>query len=194
MTKISSICVYCGSSNSVSEDHLDNASLLGKLAAQHNIEIVYGGGRVGSMGRVADGALENSGKVTGIIPEYLQKFEVGHNDVSELVVVDSMHTRKMMMFERSDAFCILPGGLGTLDEFFEIATWKQLGMHDKPIILVNLENFWTPLLDLIKHQIQGGYLRQDPEDIFSVVNNIEEIYDKLASLPESHIKPDISLL
>ncbi|MCZ4280462.1 TIGR00730 family Rossman fold protein [Kiloniella laminariae] len=194
MSGITSICVYCGSSNSVSEKHLDQATLLGQRAAEKGIEIIYGGGRVGSMGRVADGALTGKGRVTGIIPEYLQRFEVGHTGVSELVVVDSMHTRKMQMFERSDAFCILPGGLGTLEEFFEVATWKQLGMHDKPIILINLENFWTPLTDLIDHQIECGYLRQKPEDIYSVVNSIEEVFQTLESLPDSRVKPDITLL
>ncbi|WP_085900760.1 TIGR00730 family Rossman fold protein [Kiloniella majae] len=194
MTKIKSICVYCGSSNAVSEEHLASANQLGKLAAENNIEVIYGGGRVGSMGRVADGALAHSGKVTGIIPEYLDKFEVGHKEVNELIVVGSMHTRKMAMFERSDAFCILPGGLGTLDEFFEIATWKQLGMHDKPIIIINLENFWTPLLELINHQISAGYLRQNPADIYSVVNNIDEVFAQIQSMPESQIKADIKLL
>ncbi|WP_417454217.1 TIGR00730 family Rossman fold protein [Kiloniella sp.] len=194
MTNIKSICVYCGSSNLVSDEHLAKAHQLGRLAAENGIEIVYGGGRVGSMGRVADGALAHNGTVTGIIPEYLDKLEVAHKDVNELIVVDSMHTRKMAMFERSDAFCILPGGLGTLDEFFEIATWKQLGMHDKPLIIVNLENFWTPLLDLIRHQISAGYLRQNPADIYSVVNNIEEVFTQLKSMPESNIETDIKQL
>ncbi|WP_120496263.1 TIGR00730 family Rossman fold protein [Kiloniella sp. EL199] len=194
MTKIKSICIYCGSSNAVSEKHLASANQLGKLAAENNIEVIYGGGRVGSMGQVADGALAHNGKVTGIIPEYLDKFEVGHKEVNELIVVDSMHTRKMAMFERSDAFCILPGGLGTLDEFFEIATWKQLGMHDKPIIIINLENFWTPLLELINHQISAGYLRQNPDDIYSIVNNIDDVFTRIQSMPESHIKADIKLL
>ncbi|WP_421781000.1 TIGR00730 family Rossman fold protein [Kiloniella litopenaei] len=194
MANIKSLCVYCGSSNMVSDKHLAKAHQLGRLAAENNIKIVYGGGRVGSMGRVADGALAHNGTVTGIIPQYLDKLEVAHKEVNELIVVDSMHTRKMTMFEQSDAFCILPGGLGTLDEFFEIATWKQLGMHDKPLIVVNLENFWDPLLNLINHQISAGYLRQDPDNIYSVVNSIEEIFTQLESMPRTSIETDIKRL
>ena len=148
-SEIRTLCVYCGSSNAVAPRHLAAAAELGRLAAGRGIEIVFGGGHVGLMGALADGALVAGGRVTGVIPGHLEAREVGHRGVTELIVVDSMHTRKRRMFEIADAFCALPGGLGTLDETFEIITWKQLGLHDKPIVLVNVEGFWNPLLDLV---------------------------------------------
>ena len=184
---IRALCVYCGSSNSVAPRHLAAAAELGRLAAGRGVEIVFGGGRVGLMGALADGALAAGGRVTGIIPEHLQDLEVGHDGVSEMIVVDSMHTRKRRMFERSDAFCALPGGMGTLDETFEIVTWKQLGLHDKPVLLVNLDGFWDPLLALIAHQLEAGYIRPQHAGLYRVVEGIESIFDTLdAAPPPSH--------
>ncbi len=186
-SRIRALCVYCGSSNAVAPRHLAAAAELGRLAAVRGVEIVFGGGRVGLMGALAGGALAAGGRVTGIIPEHLRDLEVGHDGVSEMIVVDSMHTRKRRMFELSDAFCALPGGLGTLDETFEIVTWKQLGLHDKPVILVNLDGFWDPLLALLAHQLEAGYIRPRHAGLYRVVEGIESIFDALdAAPPPSH--------
>ena len=194
MAQLRSLCVYCGSSNRVDPAHLEGARGLGALAARRGIEIVFGGGHVGLMGALADGALAAGGRVTGIIPEHLQALEVGHEGVSEMIVVDSMHTRKRRMFERSDAFCILPGGLGTLDETFEIITWKQLSLHDKPIVLVNLAGYWDPLLKLLEHQIETGYLRPQHSRLFHVVERIESVFDALEAAPAPVLPADSELL
>ncbi len=187
MTELRALCVYCGSSNSAAASHLETAAELGRLAARRGVEIVFGGGHVGLMGALADGALAEGGRVVGIIPEHLEAREVGHEGVSELVVVDSMHTRKRRMFELSDAFCALPGGIGTLDETFEIVTWKQLGLHDKPVLLVNVDGFWDPLLALLAHQLEAGYIRPRHAGLYRVVEGIESIFDALdAAPPPSH--------
>ncbi len=182
-SRIRALCVYCGSSNAVAPQHLAAAAGLGRLAAGRGIEIVFGGGRAGLMGALANGALDAGGRVTGIIPEHLRDLEVHHNGVSEMVVVDSMHTRKRRMFELSDAFCALPGGLGTLDETFEIITWKQLGLHDKPVVLVNVDGFWNPLLALLAHQLEAGYIRPRHAALYSVVESIESVFDTLDAAP-----------
>ncbi len=179
MTAPFALCVFCGSSNRGDPDHLDLAETLGRHAARRNVAIVFGGGRVGLMGAVADGALAHDGHVVGIIPQHLEDLEVGHRDTSEYHVVDSMHSRKRMMFDRSDAFCILPGGLGTLDETFEMVTWKQLRLHDKPIILLNHNAFWQPLLTLLQHQIDAGYLRGPMDRLITVADSCEEVFDLL---------------
>ncbi len=194
MTELRALCVYCGSSNNVAANHLETAAELGRLAARRGIDIVFGGGNVGLMGALADGALAEGGRVVGIIPEHLEAREVGHRAVSELIVVDSMHTRKRRMFELSDAFCILPGGLGTLDEAFEIITWKQLGLHGKPIVLVNFEGFWDALLNLFAHQLAAGYLHQQHWHLFGVVARVDEVFDAVAGAPAPTVPADSELL
>ncbi|MEE8499045.1 MAG: TIGR00730 family Rossman fold protein [Kiloniellales bacterium] len=194
MTELRALCVYCGSSNGVAAKHLEAAAELGRLAARRGIEIVFGGGHVGLMGALADGALAEGGRVTGVIPEHLKAREVGHRGLSELVVVDSMHSRKRRMFELSDAFCALPGGLGTLDETFEMITWKQLGLHDKPIVLVNLDGFWDPLLALFAHQLEAGYIRPKHAHLVRVVARIESVFDAVAGAPAATIAADTELL
>ncbi len=185
-----SLCVYCGSSGTVDPRHLRAAAELGGLAADRGVEIVFGGGHVGLMGALADGALAAGGRVVGVIPAQLQSREHGHRGVGELIVVDSMHTRKRRMFELSDAFCVLPGGLGTLDELFEIVTWRQLGLHDKPVVLVNLEGYWTPLLKLLDHQTAAGYLRPRERGIFRVVEEVAAVFDAMADAPTPRLSAD----
>jgi uncharacterized protein (TIGR00730 family) len=180
MTELRSLCVYCGSSSSVDATHLDAARKLGRLAAEQGVGLVFGGGRVGIMGVLADACMAAGGKVIGVIPQSLDEREVGHRDVTDLEIVDTMHVRKMRMFELSDAFCVLPGGLGTLDETFEIITWRQLKIHDKPIIVVNLGGYWDPLLALIDHQIAQGYVRPEYRRLFSVVDTPEAVFDAVA--------------
>ena len=144
MTERTSLCVYCGSSRGLDLGHVDCATRLGRGAARRGIRLVFGGGHVGLMGAVADAALAAGGEVIGVIPQSLMVKEVGHDRLTRLEVVDSMHTRKARMEQLSDAFCALPGGFGTLDELFEIVTWRQLGFHDKPVFLLNQDDFWRP--------------------------------------------------
>lgn len=175
MVRIKSLCVYCGSSNDAPESHRAAARRLGGLLAKAGVELVFGGGHVGLMGVIADAALGAGGRVTGVIPEHLVRAEVGHAKVSELVVVKSMHERKETMFVRSDAFAVLPGGFGTLDEFFEILTWRQLRLHDRPIVLVDLDDYWRPLLRLIDHLVERRYTRAENRELIRVVDQIDDV-------------------
>ena len=181
--QIRALCVYCGSSSQVSESHLRAARELGALAARAKVDIVYGGGRVGLMGALGEGALAAGGRVIGIIPEHLEVLEVGNRKSSEYIVVESMHARKQLMAERSDAFCALPGGLGTLDETFEIITWRQLKLHDKPVILANIEGYWDPLLRLVEHQTAEGYLHGGSAGLFHVVERVDQVLEVAAKAP-----------
>ena len=183
MIQLSALCVYCGSSNRGDPRHLDAATTLGRLAAQDGVEIVFGGGHVGLMGALADGALAAGGRVTGIIPQYLEDRELGHRGVTDLVIVESMHARKQKMFELADAFCVLPGGLGTLDETFEILTWRQIGLHDKPVALVDLDGYWRPLRALMDHQVTNGYLRPEHAELLQVVSEVGQVLPVLRAAP-----------
>jgi uncharacterized protein (TIGR00730 family) len=178
----SSICVYCGSSADVAQSYKDAAVHLGREAGERGIEIIYGGGRVGLMGLVADSAIAAGGKVTGIIPSHILELEVAHQTLTELIVVENMHQRKMMMFDRSEAFVILPGGLGTLDEAFEILTWKQLGLHSKPIIVANIGGYWDGLLSLVDHGVDEGFIRQRHARLFAVVDEVSAILPALTEM------------
>lgn len=180
-----SVCIYCGSSSRVAEIHKQAAHMLGDGLARRGIRLVYGGGRVGLMGIVADAALAAGGEVVGIIPEHIQSAEVEHTGLTELLVVDSMHTRKRMMVERSDAFVVLPGGLGTLDEAFEILTWKQLGLHDKPVVIADVDGYWRPLLGLIEHTVAEGFARDNVHGFYRVADQIDAVFDALESEPGS---------
>ena len=183
MAKVSSLCVYCGSSNRVSPELLGHAYDLGRGLAEAGIGLVYGGGRVGMMGRVADGVLSLGGTVTGIIPTNLYDRELAHRGVSDLVVVDTMHERKRQMAERADAFAILPGGFGTLDEMFEIVTWRILGLHDKPVLIVNDQGYWDPLLALLDRIYDEGFASPGTRRHYTIVAAIGDILPNLASLP-----------
>jgi uncharacterized protein (TIGR00730 family) len=189
MTGIRSVCVYCGSSNEGNPSHRTDAFRFGGQLAAAGIDLVYGGGRVGLMGAVADGAISGGGRVVGIIPEHLMKAEVGHGQVTELHVVGSMHVRKEMMFTRSDAFVVLPGGPGTLDEMFEILTWRQLGLHDKPLVVGNLDGYWNGLIAMIDGIIDARYARPSFRTYFEVVDVIDAILPRLRSAPASRTVP-----
>lgn len=192
MTKIKSLCVYCGSSDIGPASHRAAAAALGRQLAESGIELVFGGGRVGLMGIVADSALRAGGRVVGIIPEHLVRAEVGHAKVSELLIVKTMHERKEAMFRRADAFAMLPGGAGTLDETFEILTWKQLRLHDKPIIVANIDGYWQPFIDLIEATIANNYAKPDFRNFYKVVDRIEDILPALAAAPAPQLadQPD----
>jgi len=190
MSGFSSICLYGGASGAVPPSHLETARRLGQLCAERGLMVVFGGGRVGMMGALADGALEAGGEVIGIIPKHLEDVEVGHQGVTRLEVVDSMHVRKMRMFELSDAFCSLPGGLGTLDETFEIMTWRQLGLHDKPVFALDLEGYWAPLRSLLDHQATAGYVRPQHRDILQFVPNPEALMAALEAAEPGEVQGD----
>lgn len=186
MARVRSVCVYCGSSSRVPEAHKQAARQLGERLGREGVRLIYGGGRVGLMGIVADAVLAAGGEVIGIIPQFLQAIELGHPTVTELVVTDSMHARKQKMAEQSDAFVVLPGGLGTLDELFEIATWRQLGLHDKPIVVVDTDGYWRPLRALVDHMVAHGYARPENAALIEYVPSVDEVLPTLARLPESH--------
>ena len=183
MVSPSSVCVYCGSSARVNDVYKEAARRLGAGLARAGIEVVYGGGRVGLMGLLADAALAAGGRVVGIIPDHLQALEVDHSGLSELVVVGSMHERKRMMVDRADAFVVLPGGLGTLDETFEVVTWKQLRLHDKPVIIADIAGYWAPLMHLFEHIDGEGFVSGGHQRLFSVVGDIDQVLDSLGRQP-----------
>ncbi len=185
MKSLSSVCVYCGASSRVADIHKEAAHALGDGLARRGIRMVYGGGRVGLMGIAADAAIAAGGEVVGIIPEHIQSAEIEHTGLTELHVVDSMHTRKRMMVERSDAFVILPGGLGTLDEAFEILTWKQLQLHDKPIVIADVDGYWRPLLGLIDHMVAQGFARIDRSALYRVADQIDGVFEALETMPDA---------
>ena len=189
MTNINNVCVYCGSSSKVDDAFKTAAVELGKSIAAQGWGVVYGGGRVGLMGLVADSALAAGGDVVGIIPEHIQSREVEHNELTELHVVDTMHVRKQMMVDRSEAFVILPGGIGTLDEFFELVTWKQLGLHDKPIVIVNINGYWSKLIEAVENIANEGFMRQDDLKMYHVVDKVEEVAETLKNAPTEKFDP-----
>jgi uncharacterized protein (TIGR00730 family) len=169
------LCVYCGSGNGKNPAYLEAARDLGKTMAEAEIGLVYGGGSLGLMGEVARSVLKNGGHVTGIIPEFLANREKMLTDVNELIVTADMHERKMTMFARSTGFVALPGGLGTLEELAEISTWAQLGQHQKPIILCNIEGYWDPLVTLFDHMREERFIRPELEFKMDVVSTAPEV-------------------
>ena len=169
---LQSVCVYCGSSTGVNQIYRAAATDLGHLIAERGLSMVYGGGHVGLMGIVANAVLDKGGRVTGIIPEHLATAEKAHAFLTELYVVESMHIRKMMMVEKSDAFIVFPGGFGTMDEFFEVLTWRQLGLHDKPIIVVNINGYWSLLENLMDQMIREGFAKEEHRAFVHVVGSV----------------------
>lgn len=176
-----SLCVFAGSRIGYDPAHRDAAQALGILLAKRRIRLIYGGGSIGLMGVTAKAALNNGGEVTGIIPDFLMSLEVGDPGVTELIVVDSMHARKALMFEKADGFVVLPGGLGTIDETVEIATWKQLQLHKKPIVVVNVSGYWGGLASLFSEVVEGGYAHHGISGLLTFVESVEEVFPALAS-------------
>ncbi|MFI5011419.1 MAG: TIGR00730 family Rossman fold protein [Hyphomicrobiales bacterium] len=189
MHAIHSICVYCGSGQGVDPAFVATARRLGQMLAQAQIRLVYGGGRIGLMGEVARSVLDAGGMVTGIIPEFLKAREVMLPDAQELHVVADMHERKRLMFEKADAFIALPGGIGTLEELVEQLTWAQLGRHEKPILIANINGFWRPLLSLLAHMRENGFVRPGLEVRYLVAERIEDVLDMIHAAAASR-KPD----
>jgi uncharacterized protein (TIGR00730 family) len=184
MAAVRRLCVYCGSAGQVDDAYRAVAVELGRRIAERGIELVYGGGRIGLMGLAADAALAAGGRVIGIIPSHLHDYEVGHHGVTELLIVPNMHERKRRMFDLSDAFAVLPGGLGTLDETFEIITWKQLRLHDKPIVVVDAAGYWRPLQALVDHIVEKNFASGAVRNLYDVVASVDALLAALDRAPD----------
>jgi len=178
-TMIERICVFCGSMPGVNGAYVRAAQAMGRLLAREDIEIIYGGGMTGIMGALADAALNAGGRVIGVIPEAMNIPRVVHEGVTDLVVAEGMHERKATMSELADAFVALPGGLGTFDELFEILTWSQLGYQPKPIGVLNVEGYYDPLVALIEHGIEQGFIKSQHRDVFAVSADPGDLLRKL---------------
>ena len=186
------VCVFTGAATGHDPVYKDTAYQLGTMIAARGLGLVYGGGKMGLMGIVADGAINNAGHVTGIIPRFLDDVEIGHEGVTNLQIIDTMHERKELMYQASDAFVVLPGGLGTLDETMEITTWRQLDLHKKPVILFNINGYWDHLLAQMAHITAQGFMHHSHRDHFLTVKSLDEIADHLDAVAASTPSKDIS--
>lgn len=195
MAKLGSVCVYCGSGSGLDPAYERAAHALGRELADAGIRLVYGGGSIGLMGTLARSVLTHGGRVTGIIPRFLKDREVMLKDAHELLVTEDMHERKRMMFERADAFVALPGGIGTLEELVEQMTWVQLGRHDKPVMICDIEGFWRPLIDLLDHMRREEFIRNGFELRFLTAEDVEDVVPRLreitAAIPERELERSI---
>jgi hypothetical protein len=186
------ICVYCGASGKGPARHLQAAKKLGQIIGQENRELIYGGAAIGVMGALADAVLDENGRVIGVFPRHSFKRddqpederEIPHDGLSELHLVNSMHERKSKMADMADSFVILPGGLGTMDETFEILTWRQLGIHNLPIVLVNLDGYWDPFVALVDHIVDHNYASAADRNLITVVDTVDDILPTLDQLAE----------
>lgn len=169
------LCVFCGSRHGDRPSYADAATRLGSRLAAEGIALVYGGGRVGLMGVIADAVKASGGRVVGVIPDFLVRREVGNNHVDELIITASMHERKQRMFDLADGFVVLPGGIGTLDEAIEILSWKQLYQHSKPVVILNVDGYWRPLLALIDAAVRSGFATEWTRQLYEVVETVDEV-------------------
>jgi uncharacterized protein (TIGR00730 family) len=176
---LKTICVYCGSSDDVPPDYLAGARQMGAAIATHGMQLVYGAGRSGLMGAVANGALERGGEVTGVIPGYFNTPQLAHHGLTRLEVVETIHIRKARLAELADAFIALPGGYGTFEEFFEILTWAQIGLHKKPIGLLNLRNYYAPLLEMVELARKEGFIYDEHLTLFHIHSDPETLLKAL---------------
>lgn len=181
------ITVFCGSSFGTDEIYKEQAALLGQTLAKQNIELVYGGANVGLMGAVADGCLNEGGKVIGVLPDFLRSKEIAHTGLTELILVKTMHERKTKMNNLCDGVIALPGGFGTLDELFEMITWAQLGLHKKPIAILNINGFYDSLLELMQTMTDKGLLKEVNKKMLLVSDDIEDLLDKM----KNYIPPTV---
>lgn len=181
----SSLCVFCGSRFGSDPGARVIAVRLGESLARLGITLVYGGGGVGLMGLVANAALKGGGKVVGIIPDFLLQREAGHPALSETVVVRNMHERKLQMFERSEAFVVLPGGIGTLEELFEVLSWRTLGLHTKPIVIIDQGGYWGPLATLLRSIVDRGFAEASHLDHLAFIQDLDQLLPTIAAMPRS---------
>jgi uncharacterized protein (TIGR00730 family) len=184
----SSICVFCGARFGADPANREAAAALGGLLAREGVTLVYGGGGVGLMGVLANAALAAGGRVVGVIPRFLLKREAGHPALSETIVVDTMHERKLQMFERAEAFVVLPGGLGTLEEFFEVLSWRTLGLHTKPIVILDLGGYWRPLADLLGTVADKGFADPTHLDHVAFVSDLKDLMPALEAMPRTPVE------
>ena len=175
------LCVFTGAATGCDPRFAEAAHQLGQILASRNLGLVYGGGKSGLMGKIADSVITSNGHATGIIPKFLDNVEIAHRGLTVLHVIDTMHERKNMMYDISDGFIIMPGGLGTLDETMEIITWRQLGLHRKPIIIANLYGYWDHMLLLFQNIIDEGFMHHGHTGHFEHVNDMDELADRLDS-------------
>ncbi|MBS1856594.1 MAG: TIGR00730 family Rossman fold protein [Acidobacteria bacterium] len=180
---IKSVCVYCASSDRTPAVYLDAAARLGRALAEAGLAVVYGGSSLGSMGRMASAALAAGGKVTGVLPRFMDELEWGNRALTELRLVDDMHERKRLMLELSDAVVALPGGCGTLEELFEAITWKRLGLYFGPVVLVNVNGFYDPCIELLNRTVDEGFMNEKHRQMWSVADSPEHVLDVLQHAP-----------
>jgi uncharacterized protein (TIGR00730 family) len=180
-----SVCVYCGSSDDIKKEYLVEARRMGNVIARRGLQLVYGAGSTGMMGAVADGALEAGGEVIGVIPSMFNTPQLAHNGLTRLEVVDSIHIRKARMIELAEGFIALPGGFGTLEELFEILTWAQIGLHHKPVGLLNTNNYFDPLLALVEHAYTEGFIYTEHRELYTHAPEPESLLD----LMKNHQRP-----
>lgn len=185
--KFKSIAVFCASSPGFDAVWTQRAYGVGEYLASQNISLVYGGGQVGLMGAVANGALANQGKVIGVIPHFLNSKEIGHSGVTELIAVDNMHQRKTLMNDLSEGFIALPGGYGTMEELFEVITWGQLGLHQKPVGLLNINGFYNHLIAFVESMVDAGLLNKQNQEMLLVGESIEELLEKM----DAYVAPSV---
>ena len=188
INSIESVCVFCGSRDGLDPKYKNDAVELGYLISKAKLKIVYGGGSTGLMGALAASAQKSNCNILGVIPDHLMQKEVGNKNLNNLVITKDMHERKNLMYDESDAFIVLPGGVGTLDEFFEIVTWSQLGLHKKPILLINTNNFWDKLLDLINHQVDSGFVDASINHLFVIISTPKHALNYLLD-PKRKLSP-----
>lgn len=193
MNKLESICVFCGSSEGNDLAITEAAKKLGETFAARNITLVYGAAKIGVMGIIAKSTLENNGRVVGIIPEFLKMKEVVHYGLTKLITTQNMYERKLMMQEESDGFIALPGGMGTLEELFEIVTWLQLGLHQKPIGLLNVNGYYDDLLNLFENMVRRGFLSLDNYDLMLVDTDIDQLLHKMESFKRPNVQKWLNL-
>jgi uncharacterized protein (TIGR00730 family) len=182
-----SIAVYCGSSTGINRVYKEDAEMLGKLLARNNIKVNYGGGKVGLMGVLADAVLEAGGHIPGVIPGFLKTKEVAHDGLSEMICVDTMHERKALIDDLSDGAIALPGGFGTLDELFEMLTWGQLGLHQKPVGLLNTNGYFSHILRAVENMVEEGFLKETNRDMLLVSENQDDLLLQM----ENYQAPDV---
>ena len=187
MKQIEALCVYCGSSKGKDPRHAALARALGGEIAARGISLIYGAGGIGLMTEVADAVLAANGHVVGVMPNHLARDEVQHGGLSETILVDTMHQRKEIMFKRADAFAVLPGGLGTLDELFEILTWRQIGLHGKLVVILESGSYWTHLRALLDAVVAEGFAPPSAHGLYQVAESVSELFDILEAAPAPQI-------
>lgn len=180
---MNNVCVYCASSTQIKESYFEAADRLGKILASNNLTLLYGGGHRGLMGKIADSVLESGGLVTGIIPEFMCEVEWNHKGLTELILVGTMHERKEMLLRMADAVVALPGGCGTFEELLEAITWKKLGLYTKPIVIVNTDGYYDPLIEMLNRSVEENFMGEDHKRMWVVVDRPEEVLSAFENSP-----------